>query len=356
MPPAYYLEVSLLDDLYPGFYLNSGENLSGQDCADPDNWDDRILAPITGPDTLLHCYNSCETDGSCPTIDPIDVYADPSYVDGDGNSLWGGYVTWYNLEADGSQGDYVSGDFWGLEDVATTLNTDPDYMTITLEPNYNLLIDEATNDYWVDQTTGEGTMYLHGTSQVESWDAYNGADLTFSGYVYHNDLSADFTANYFIKCLNPNTGWNDILNGAYEFTLPAAGEMFTVTVPGTDLPAGTLVQFGFTVYGAMGDIADQAANGSVILGADADAPMSINDPDDVLNLRIYPNPVNDGYVNILSPVNGVKYVEIFDINGRKVLDTNINNTMLDVSSINSGFYMIKVTIDGQSKISKLVVR
>ena len=94
----------------------------------------------------------------------------------------------------------------------------------------------------------------------------------------------------------------------------------------------------------------------MILGADADAPMSINDPDDVLNLRIYPNPVNDGYVNILSPVNGVKYVEIFDINGRKVLDTNINNTMLDVSSINSGFYMIKVTIDGQSKVSKLVVR
>jgi len=38
------------------------------------------------------------------------------------------------------------------------------------------------------------------------------------------------------------------------------------------------------------------------------------------------------------------------------MDTAINNNTLDVSSINSGFYMIKVTIDGQSKISKLVVR
>ena len=42
--------------------------------------------------------------------------------------------------------------------------------------------------------------------------------------------------------------------------------------------------------------------------------------------------------------------------GRRVMDTSINNNTLDVSLINSGFYMIKVTIDGQSKISKLVVR
>ena len=73
-------------------------------------------------------------------------------------------------------------------------------------------------------------------------------------------------------------------------------------------------------------------------------------------MRIYPNPVDGNFVTILSPVNGVKSIEVFDLNGRVVIDTTINNNMLDVSSINSGFYMIKVTIDGQSKISKLVVR
>jgi hypothetical protein len=76
----------------------------------------------------------------------------------------------------------------------------------------------------------------------------------------------------------------------------------------------------------------------------------------ILEMMIYPNPVDGNFVTIISPVNGLKNIEVFDINGRRVMDTVINGNTLDVSSINSGFYMIKVTIDGQSKISKLVVR
>ena len=34
------------------------------------------------------------------------------------------------------------------------------------------------------------------------------------------------------------------------------------------------------------------------------------------------------------------------------MDTAINGNTLEVSSINSGFYMLKVTINGQSKVSK----
>jgi len=47
---------------------------------------------------------------------------------------------------------------------------------------------------------------------------------------------------------------------------------------------------------------------------------------------------------------------VYTVTGRKVIDTTINGNTLDVSSLNSGFYMINVTINGQSKISKLVVR
>ena len=83
--------------------------------------------------------------------------------------------------------------------------------------------------------------------------------------------------------------------------------------------------------------------------------LSTNDSQ-ILDMRIYPNPVDGNFVTILSPVNGIKDIQIFDLNGRVVIDTTINNNTLDVSSINSGFYMIKVTIDGQTKISKLVVR
>ena len=77
---------------------------------------------------------------------------------------------------------------------------------------------------------------------------------------------------------------------------------------------------------------------------------------EILDMMVYPNPVDGNYVTILSPVEGLKEIQVFTVTGRKAMDTAINGNTLDVSSFNSGFYMLKVTINGQSKISKLVVR
>jgi len=77
---------------------------------------------------------------------------------------------------------------------------------------------------------------------------------------------------------------------------------------------------------------------------------------ELLDMMVYPNPVDGNYVTIVSPVSGVKNIEVFTVTGRKVMDTTINGNTLDVSSFNSGFYILKVTINEQSKVSKLVVR
>jgi hypothetical protein len=84
-------------------------------------------------------------------------------------------------------------------------------------------------------------------------------------------------------------------------------------------------------------------------------PLSTTDTE-ILDMRIYPNPVNGNYVTIQSPIQGLKEVEVYTITGRKLLQTVLTDDQLDVSSFNSGFYMVKVTINGQSKLSKLVVR
>ena len=81
-----------------------------------------------------------------------------------------------------------------------------------------------------------------------------------------------------------------------------------------------------------------------------------NADNEILDMMVYPNPVDGNYVTILSPVEGLKEIEVFTVTGRKVMDTAINGNTLDVSSFNSGVYMLKVTINGQSKVSKLVVR
>ena len=76
-----------------------------------------------------------------------------------------------------------------------------------------------------------------------------------------------------------------------------------------------------------------------------------------LNLiEFFPNPVTNGFVSIKSQVFGVKSITIFDINGRKVLSTQLESNMLDVTSINSGFYLIMIEVDGASTTKKLIIK
>ena len=81
-----------------------------------------------------------------------------------------------------------------------------------------------------------------------------------------------------------------------------------------------------------------------------------NSENEILDMMIYPNPVDGNYVTILSPVQGLKEIEVYSVTGRKVMSTSINGSTLDISSLNTGFYLVKVIINGQNRVSKLVVR
>ena len=73
-------------------------------------------------------------------------------------------------------------------------------------------------------------------------------------------------------------------------------------------------------------------------------------------MNLYPNPVNGNFVTIQTPTNGDKHVEVYDITGKRLINTLLNGDTLDVSSISTGMYLVKVTVDNQSKTSKLVIR
>ena len=87
----------------------------------------------------------------------------------------------------------------------------------------------------------------------------------------------------------------------------------------------------------------------------SEGTLSTND-NQLLEMRVFPNPVDANYISILSPISGDKEIEIYTLTGRKVLQTTILNSTLNIESLTAGFYMIKVTIDNKSKTSKLVVR
>jgi len=73
------------------------------------------------------------------------------------------------------------------------------------------------------------------------------------------------------------------------------------------------------------------------------------------DMVIYPNPVDGDYVTIQTPLNGDKLVEVFDVNGRKVMERLLTTNTLDVSSISAGMYIVKVTVEDQSNVSKLII-
>ncbi|WMI66362.1 T9SS type A sorting domain-containing protein [Aestuariibaculum sp. YM273] len=76
------------------------------------------------------------------------------------------------------------------------------------------------------------------------------------------------------------------------------------------------------------------------------------------NLSIYPNPVNSGrtYIYITTKQNLSKKIEFFDVLGKRIYSTTLVGKELNISSLNKGVYILKVTENGISETRKLVIR
>lgn len=72
-------------------------------------------------------------------------------------------------------------------------------------------------------------------------------------------------------------------------------------------------------------------------------------------LSLYPNPNNIGKVYITSRLNLDKKVEIFDVLGKKVIDTTLYTKELNISNLNPGVYIIKIKEGEASATRKLIV-
>ena len=73
-------------------------------------------------------------------------------------------------------------------------------------------------------------------------------------------------------------------------------------------------------------------------------------------LSLYPNPVTNGKVYISSKNDLEKEIIIFDILGKKVLQTHLNSRELNVSDLVPGVYIIKISEENASATRKLIIR
>jgi hypothetical protein len=104
-----------------------------------------------------------------------------------------------------------------------------------------------------------------------------------------------------------------------------------------------------------GYVVDPALEGVYVFTGDCVPRLGIDD-NFADQVQLYPNPVSDGVITISTPTPGEKQVTVFDILGKQVIETEIMGNQLDLSSLQGGVYLLKLTQNNVTVTKKLVVR
>lgn len=77
--------------------------------------------------------------------------------------------------------------------------------------------------------------------------------------------------------------------------------------------------------------------------------------DDLSNLRIWPNPANNS-LNVVSDNYPIDYITVMDLSGKILMRKNVgnNNTILNVSHLPAGTYLLETVCKGEVSVEKFV--
>ena len=89
---------------------------------------------------------------------------------------------------------------------------------------------------------------------------------------------------------------------------------------------------------------------------DCSANSGIKENDLEASISIYPNPVYDNNINIVS-IKLIDHAEIFDLSGKLLKSFSINafKSSLSLKGLNKGAYLLKLSIENQTNISKNLI-
>lgn len=173
----------------------------------------------------------------------------------------------------------------------------------------------------------DGSMGINGDDAVELFE--NGTVIDTFG-----DINMDGTGEV----------W-DFLDG-WAYRVDDSGPDGGTFVPGNWTYSGINIFDGASVNG---DATPPFPIGTYSTTLSIDSLTSVD-------FRLYPNPNSTGTLTINSTNNSAIGVQVFDVLGKRVINTLLNNNTVDVSALNSGLYIIKLTQDNISITKKLVIR
>ena len=81
-------------------------------------------------------------------------------------------------------------------------------------------------------------------------------------------------------------------------------------------------------------------------------PLSVSD-NEITDIAIYPNPTN-AIINITSQQDSILGIQVFDLLGNSILSQNTNLETVDISDLDTGIYLIKISTEQKSTIKKII--
>ncbi len=164
---------------------------------------------------------------------------------------------------------------------------------------------------------------------------------------------ATFTATGSTTAINPpgTTGATDDPLRNNNGYLAQAAQWSQVTLTSTVPEGANILTLQFRAYNGATVSFD-----NISFNSPGATNLSSKGFDAIPGLSIYPNPVTDGTLNIKTLANAEKSVQIFDVLGKNVLNTVTSGETVNVTSLNSGVYIVKITEEGHTASRKLVIK
>jgi len=100
---------------------------------------------------------------------------------------------------------------------------------------------------------------------------------------------------------------------------------------------------------------DELRIGTTWADVTPEASASLND-NNISGLKMYPNPLKGNTLFLTSTANANMSVQIYDVLGKEVLKSNVMNNAVNVSGLNAGVYIVKITEEGKTATRKLVIQ
>jgi len=115
---------------------------------------------------------------------------------------------------------------------------------------------------------------------------------------------------------------------------------------------GQLIPTGSTSFAAI--VGSFLGTPQVIARSLSDLTLSVANKS-LNGFAIFPNPTSLGYVNISSRSQTAMKVKVFDIIGKQVINETITNNRLNVSSLNTGVYIMRISQNNATITKKLII-